>query len=180
MANVLQKYTWPWAALATVLVLGFMIWLYAESTSLESTLVVDETSAEVPVVADTTFVQDPTRFSRQRILLVPVTVSQWLGRATLAVELAGVENYPLILDRVVLEAVETEMTITGGDNLAVAGQVYALNDSILDVYVQRGFFEAENRALVEGHMTFFLVDSVDFVFPEEATDLGGTSGEIGQ
>ena len=66
MANVLQKYTWPWAALATVLVLGFMIWLYAESTSLESTLVVDETSAEVPVVADTTFVQDPTRFARQR------------------------------------------------------------------------------------------------------------------
>jgi hypothetical protein len=175
---VLQKYTWPWAALATVLVLGFMIWLYAASTSLDRSLVATETVADIPTVADTTFVQDPTLFSRQRILLTPVRVSQWIGRATMAVELPGMENYPMILDRGILETVETEMTVTVGDNLAVAGQVYALNDSILDIYVQRGFFEPENRALVEGHTTFFLVDSLDLVFPEEVMEVGG--GEMGQ
>jgi hypothetical protein len=178
MANVLTKYTWPWAVAATVLVVGFMYWLHAETSDMGSGMVAADTvGAGPPVIADTTFVQDPTRFSRQRILLTPVQVMQWIGRATIAAQVAELENYPLILDRVILEKVESEMRIMGGDNLSVAGQVYALNDSILDVYVQRGFFEPENRGLVEGSATFFLVDSLDFVFPEDATDVGGTVGQ---
>ncbi|HSG82079.1 MAG TPA: hypothetical protein VLC48_07510 [Gemmatimonadota bacterium] len=178
MANVLTKYTWPWAVVATVLVVGFMYWLHAESSELGTGMVAADSVSEGPeLIADTTFVKDPTRFSRQRILLSPVKVTQWIGRATIAAQVDGLENYPLILDRVILEKVETEMRVMGGDNLAVAGQVYALNDSILDVYVQRGFFEPENRALVEGSTTFFLVDSLDFVFPEDVTGGGGTVGQ---
>jgi hypothetical protein len=174
MANVLVKYTWPWAVVATALVAGFMYWLYAETANLDTAMVVADTVSGGPaLVDDTAFVQDPTQYSRQRIMLAPVQVSDWIGRAALAVSVANLENYPLILEPAMLEKVETEMTLTRGDNLLVAGQVYALNDSILDVYVQRGFFEVESRELVEVHTTFFLVDSLDFVFPEDATDVGG-------
>ena len=178
MANVLVKYTWPWAVVATGLIVGFMYWLYAETANLDTAVIAAETVSEgPPLVADTTFVKDPAVFSRQRIRLAPVGVIDWIGRAALVVNVAEFENYPIVLEPAMLEKVETEMTLTGGDNLLVVGQVYALNDSILDVYVQRGFFEPESRSLIEVHTTFFLVDSLDFVFPEDAADVGGTIGQ---
>ncbi|NIR42492.1 MAG: hypothetical protein GWN99_01200 [Gemmatimonadetes bacterium] len=167
MANLLWKYTWPWAVAATVLVAGFMYWLYWESSSIESGLAVADTAAgELPQIPDTAFVQDPSRFSRQRILLRPVHITDRLGRATLAADMPGLDDYPLILER---SLIEEGVTVVGGDNLTVAGQVYALNDSILDVYAQRGLFDRENRERVSGHSTFFLVDSLDFIFPGEET-----------
>lgn len=166
MASVLRKLmsvTWPWAVAATVLVAGFMYWLYAESTTIESELVVADTAEAVPHISDADFVADPTQYSRGRILLSPVTVRERIGRAALTVDMAGVEGYPLILERPVMES---GITVVPGDNLSVAGQVYALNDSLLDVYSQRGFFDPENRGKLEGHATFFLVDSLELVFPE--------------
>jgi hypothetical protein len=174
MASVLRKLmsvTWPWALAATVLVAGFMYWLYAESSAIESELVVADTAAAVRHVSDAEFVADPTQFSRGRILLSPVTVRERIGRAALTVDMAGLEGYPLILERPVMES---GITVVPGDNLAVAGQVYALNDSLLDVYAQRGFFSPENRGKLERQATFFLVDSLDLVFPEPE---GTVSGE---
>jgi len=167
MANVLGKLTsraWPWAIAATVLVAGFMYWLYAESSAIEFATVAADTVETVPHVADTAFVASPDRFSGRRILLEPVTVSEQLGRAAMTIDLPGLAAYPVILEGSVLES---EIRIVGGDNLAIAGWVYALNDSILDVWVQRGLFEPEHREKLEGKTTFFLVDSLDFVFPGE-------------
>ena len=45
--------------------------------------------------------------------------------------------------------------------------MYVLNDSILDVYAQRGFFEVGQRDKLEAHTTFFLVDSMELVIPED-------------
>jgi hypothetical protein len=147
-----------------------MYWLYVESSAIQPAVVVADTTETVPQVADTVFVRNPTQFSRQRVLLSPVTVAEQIGRAALTADLPGLAGYPLILERSVLES---GLTVVGGDNLSVAGQVYALNDSIIEVYLQRGFFDPENRAKLEGHTTFFLVDSLDFVFPEAAETPGG-------
>ncbi len=175
MAGVLGKLTavtWPWATMAAILVAGFMYWLYLESSAIQPAAVAADTAGTLPHVADTTFVRNPTQFSRQRVLLSPVTVSEQIGRAAITADMPGLAGYPLILERSVLEA---GLTVVGGDKLSVAGQVYALNDSIIDVYMQRGFFDPDNRAKLEGHTTFFLVDSLDFVFPE-AAEAPGASG----
>ena len=88
----------------------------------------------------------------------------------------GGENHLLGTGTLTVSAFPTQpyATIVSGDNLAIAGQVYALNDSLINVYLQRGFFDAEGRARLEGHSTFFLVDSLDFVFPEEGGSPGGS------
>ncbi len=167
MENVLGKLTsraWPWTIAATVLVAAFMYWLYAESSAIQVATIAADTAETLPHVADTAFVANPDRFSGRRILLRPVTVSEQLGRAALTIDLPGLAAYPAILDRSVLE---TEIRLVGGDHIAMAGWVYALNDSILDVWVQRGLFEPEHREKLEGKATFFLVDSLDFVFPGE-------------
>jgi hypothetical protein len=165
MANVLGKLTsraWPWALVATVLVAGFMYWLYSESSAIQFANVAADTTETLPRVADSAFVANPDQFSGRRVLLEPVRVNELLGRSALTIDLAGLVAYPAILEGSILE---TEVRIVSGDNLAVAGWVYALNDSILDVWVQRGLFEPENREKLEGKTTFFLVDSLDFVFP---------------
>jgi hypothetical protein len=165
MSDVLAKLTsrtWPWMTAAAILVAGFMYWLYAESSAIEPTTIVADTTGTLPRVINTDFVVDPTQYSRQRILLYPVTVGERIGRAALTVDLPGLPAYPLILER---NVVESELTVVAGDELMVAGQVYALNDSLLDVYSQRGLFDPENRAKLAGHTTFFLVDSLDFYIP---------------
>lgn len=171
MANALGKLktsTGPWMAAAVVLVAAFMYWLYAASSRVESGIVPADTVEALPRVPDTAFVADPTQYSRERVLLSPVTVADILGRATVTVDLPGLPGYPLILERSI---VESEITIVAGDNLAIAGQVYALNDSLLDIYAQRGFFEPENRQALEGQSTFFLVDSLDILFLQQGTQI---------
>lgn len=177
MADLLEKLatrTWPWMTGAVILVAAFMYWLYAASSSIESrTAAADTASAALPAVADTSFAANPERFSRRRVLLSGVVVEEMLGRAALTLDLPGRAGYPVILDRPV---VEQEIRVVVGDNLALAGWVFALNDSLVDVYAQRGLFEPENREKLEGQTTFFLADSLDFVIPEETTsaDSGGS------
>ncbi len=116
---------------------------------------------------------NPEAFSRQRILLSSVTVAERLGRATVTVDLPGKSGYPLILDRPVLES---DIPVEPGFTLTIAGSVYALSDSLLDVYVQRGLFDAENRGKLAGYETFFLVDSLDYQVDEEETASTEESG----
>ena len=176
MTSVLGKLTaraWPWAIAATVLVAGFMYWLYAESSTIQVATVAADTTQELPRIADSAFVANPTQFSGRRILLEPVAVSEMLGRAAMTIDLPGLAGYPAILEGSIIE---TEIRIVGGDNLAIAGWVYALNDSILDVWAQRGLFEPEQRGKLTGKTTFFLVDSLDFVFPGQS-ESGQGSGQ---
>ncbi|UCC82267.1 MAG: hypothetical protein JSW46_14935 [Gemmatimonadota bacterium] len=162
----LKTATGPWLAAAIIVVGGFMYWLYASSHRVDTGLVVADTVIELPRVADTAFVANPEQFSGERILLAPVTVADTLGVATLTVVLPDLAGYPMILERSVIES---EITVAPGDALAVAGSVYALTDSLLDVYVQRGFFRPESRASLEGYTTFFLVDSLDHYAEEDTT-----------
>jgi hypothetical protein len=174
MANALGKLktaTGPWLAAAVIVVVGFMYWLYAASGRVDAGGFVADTVVELTVVSDTAFVNNPELFSRQRIMLAPVTVAERLGRATLTVDLPGLAGYPLILDRPVLDA---QIMVEPGFDLVIAGSVYALTDSLLDVYVQRGFFEPEYRERLESYMTFFLVDSLDYY--AEATEDTTTTG----
>ena len=171
MSDFLEKITtrtWPLMTVAVLLIAGFMYWLYWESSRIESAGIAPDT-AELPRVSPEAFAMDPGRFARKRVLLQPVQVVTKLGRASLALSLPGRPGYPAILDRPVLES---ELEIVGGDNLAIAGWVFALNDSILDVWSQRGLYEPENRGNLEGHDTFFLVDSLDFVVLEESQGSG--------
>lgn len=174
MANALGKLktaTGPWLAAAVIVVAAFMYWLYTSSSRTDWGVAAPETLAELPRVSDSAFVSNPEQFSGERFLLAPVTVAERLGYATVTIDLPGLTGYPLIFDRPVLEA---EVTVEPGDNLVIAGSVYALTDSLLDIYVQRRFFEPENRARLASHTTFFLVDSLDYYVGDEgrSTDPG--------
>jgi hypothetical protein len=150
MANALGKLktaTGPWVAAAVIVVAGFMYWLYAQSTGADSGLVVADT---VPAIK----------------------VAERYGRAVVTVNLPGSMGYPLILDRPVLDS---GITVEPGDDLVVAGSVYALTDSLLDSYVQRGFFDSEYRRRLEGHSTFLLVDSLDYYTAQDTTTGGSGS-----
>jgi hypothetical protein len=167
MANALGKLktsTGPWLAAAVIVVAGFMFWLYSASSSIDSGVPSDSAMVELPRIADTIFVSNPEQFSGRRVLLSPVIISERLGRAALTVDLPGMMGYPLILDRPVLES---EISVEPGDAVAIAGSVYALNDSLIALYVQRGFFTADNVERLGEQATFFLVDSLDYYFGEE-------------
>lgn len=178
MADALGKLktaTGPWMAVAIIFVAAFMYWLYWESSQLqsESSAAADTASGGLPAVADTAFAANPQRFSGRRILLSPVKVQERLGRAALTLDLPEAGGYPVILDRPVLES---EITIVRGDDVALAGWVYALNDSILNVWAQRNLYDPEFRSRLEGKTTFFLVDSLELVFPGEAESPSGAGG----
>lgn len=169
MANALGKLktaTGPWLVASVIVVAGFMYWLYSASGRVGEGDVVADTVVELAVVSDTAFVTNPEQFSRQRVMLAPVTVAARYGRAVLTVDLPGLAGYPLILDRPVLDA---DITVEPGFDLVIAGSVYALTDSLLDVYVQRQFFEPEYRERLAAHATFFLVDSLDYYADEDTT-----------
>ncbi len=164
MSELLDKIatrTWPLMTLAVVLIAGFMFWLYRASASIERPVVGPDT-IELPRVTPEEFSTDPERFSRKRVLVTPVRVVTPLGRAALALDLPGRPGYPAILDRPVLEQ---DIQVIAGDNIAIAGWVFALNDSILSVWAQRGLYDPEHRENLQGYETFFLVDSLDFVIP---------------
>lgn len=175
MADNLMTRTWPWMTGAVILIAGFMYWLYAETSKIETTtpLAADTAGAELPQVADTVFAVSPERYSGRRILLSDVRVTEPLGRASFALDMAGLENYPAILER---PLIEQEIRVVADDRLDIAGSVYALNDSIIGVWAQRGVFNRENRDKLSGYTTFFLVDSLDFVIPgeEEGSQAGGS------
>ena len=100
MANVLGKLTsrtWPWMAVATILVAGFMYWLYAQSSAIDAADVVADTADTLPRIADAVFVSGPDQFSGRRILLSPVTVNEQIGRAAITVDMQGLSGYPAIL-----------------------------------------------------------------------------------
>ena len=162
MENLLSR-TGLWMTVAIVLVAGFMYWLYAESSSIERAPIIADTAASIDVVPDTAFASNPQQFSRRRVLVRGVEVSEVLGRAALTLNLPGRPGYPVILDRTVGE----DLKLVAGDMLALAGWVYLLNDSILSVWAQRGLYEVENREKLAGDSTFLLVDSLDFVLPGE-------------
>lgn len=164
MENLLSR-TGLWMTVAIILVAGFMYWLYVASSSIERAPIAADTAASIDVVPDTAFASNPRQFSRRRVLVRGVEVSEVLGRAALTLDLPGRPGYPVILDRTVGE----DLHLVAGDKLALAGWVYALNDSILTVWAQRGLYEVENREKLAGDSTFFLVDSVDFVLPGEGS-----------
>ncbi len=177
MSDVLKRLTsrtWPWTVAAAIVVGGFMYWLYAASSSIPTAVAVTDTTAALPYVPDTAFASDPTKYSLKRILTYPLLVREQIGRAALLVDLPGRPGYPLVLER---NVVESGLTFVPGDELVVAGQVYALNDSLLDVYAQRGLFEPKQRDKLAGQSTFFLVDSLDFYIPESKTSPEGQGGQ---
>lgn len=166
MAKLLRS-TGPWMAAAVVLVAAFMFWLYRTTSTLDTgAATADTATVTLPTVPDTAFASNPQRFANRRVLVRPLRVAERLGRAAFAVNLPNREGYPIIVDRVLLEQ---GMTLVEGDNVAAAGQVFALNDSILDVWAQRGLYDRANREKLGGYDTFFLVDSLDFIFPGEET-----------
>ncbi len=168
MSELLEKITtrtWPLMSVAVVLIAGFMFWLYRASSSIERATFGPDTT-ELPRVTAADLATDPERFSRRRTLVTPVQVTEVLGRATLALDLPERPGYPAVLDRPVIEA---EIGVIAGDNISIAGWVFALNDSILDVWAQRALFLNENREKLTGYTTFFLVDSLDFVILEEGS-----------
>lgn len=168
MANDLVRRTWPWMTLAVITVAAFMYWLHLETSQLPDGLaaagVTDE--AGVTTVPDSVFAQAPERF-RDRILLRSVVVNEVLGRASFSLDLPDREGYPAVLER---RLVEEDTRVVSGDQVHLAGEVYALNDSIIGVWSQRGIFNNENRGKLAGSTTFLLVDSLDYAFPDEAEE----------
>ena len=158
--------TWPWMTGAVILIALFMYWLYARTSKIETGTIAADTLSSLPRVADTTFSRAPERFSGRRILLNGIAVEDTLGRAAFTLTLPNLSGYPAIMERTLMEQ---QVRVVPGDDLNIAGSVYALNDSIISVWGQRGVFDPQNRDRLAGASTFFLVDSLDFVVPGQNT-----------
>lgn len=173
----LTTQTWPWMTGAVILIALFMYWLYAQTSKMQPGMIAADTLSALPQVADTVFARAPERFSGRRILLTDMTVGDTLGRAAFTLALPGSTEYPAIMER---SLIEQDVRVVPGDNLNIAGSVYALNDSIISVWAQRGVFDLQNRGRLEGDSTFFLVDSLDFVIPGQNTPSQGQPGQSTQ
>jgi hypothetical protein len=154
---------WPGIAFVTIgLFLGYLWWATREP----EVRIVEEGSTRGgrPIVSATleTFAAAPARFSGRIVRLDSVRVASRLGRAAFAIELPGRAEYPVVLER---HLVEEDIQVTTDDRLSLIGSVYALNDSVVATWAARGVLDATNRERLRNDSTFLLADSVQVLLP---------------
>ena len=155
---------WVWPAVAFVSMAGFFAYLYYKSWESRVEVVEGEASAAGRrVTADVAaFTQAPARYSGRVVRLDSVVVVERFGRATFGIRLPGRPRYPVALER---HLVEEGVQVTRDDRVNLVGSVYALNDSIVRVWAQRGFLDPARQGEFASDSTFFLADSVEILVP---------------
>ncbi|MFQ5679385.1 MAG: hypothetical protein ACE5HP_07985 [Gemmatimonadota bacterium] len=147
-------------ALAAVLVtLGFLVWLYQRSSSLEQrvTPVLEDARTGEPDLGLEEFRLDPSAAVGRRVGLETVPVATRLGRASFTLQLDDALAYPALLSP---DLIKRRAEVYGGDIISVWGNVYALNDSIRGEWIRAGAVDEANAGLIPGSTSFVLVDSM--------------------
>lgn len=162
---------WAWPGLAFLTVGAFMAYLYL-ATRESRVRVLEEGGASggVPRASAADFAASPGRWSGRLVRLDSLLVVGRLGRAAFSVELPGRPRYPVVMERWLIEE---GVQVTTQDRVRVVGSVYALNDSVLNVWTQRGIVDPARRPDLRQESTFFLADSLDILIPPAP---GQTSG----
>ncbi len=143
---------------AVVAVAGFLVWLHWRSRAAPESVepVTQQEQVEADRISADELLADLEAAIGSPGLLDSVPVNQRLGQAAFAVQLNG-DRYPVLMTT---ELLQRQMQVYGGDLISVRGQIYPLNDSIRNAWVDQGLVEEQNRADLPGTPSFLLADSV--------------------
>lgn len=143
---------------AVVAVAGFLVWLHWRSRAAPESVepVTQQEQVEADRISADELLADLEAAIGSPGLLDSVPVNQRLGQAAFAVQLNG-DRYPVLMTT---ELLQRQTQVYGGDLVSVRGQIYPLNDSIRNAWVDQGLVEEQNRADLPGTPSFLLADSV--------------------
>ena len=148
---------------ALVAIGAFMYWLNLQSQEIEAeraaALAAAEDAARDLGAAD--LLSDPAGSVGRRVMIDSIRVATGLGQGAFAVALSDSVAYPVLMESDPIQRLRmANVTIYGGDNIFVAGQVYTFNDSIAGVWVTQGAVQQGMRGQIPSSPTFLLADSV--------------------
>ena len=142
---------------------GFMYWLNLQSRDIEEARAEAEAAA-IEAARDldaSDLLADPQAAVNRRVVIEGIRVATGLGEGAFALDLAPGIAYPVLLAPDPIQILRmSEVTIYGGDSVAVSGQVYTFNDSIAGVWVESGAVQEGMGELIPSSPTFLLADSV--------------------
>lgn len=154
---------WVWPGLAFLSIVALMGYLYWATREVEVPMMEGgSATGGTPRATPAEFAAAPGRWSGRLVRLDSVLVAGRLGRAAFTVELPGRPRYPVVMERWLIEQ---GVQVTMQDRVTLVGSVYALNDSVLNVWTQRGIVDPARRADVAQDSTFFLADSLEILIP---------------
>lgn len=145
---------------AVVVTVGFLVWLYQRSASLEERVRPELEDREGPVLALEEFRGDPAQAIGRRVQMDSVSVTTRLGRGAFAVRLNGTAGYPVLLHR---DLIQRQVDPYGGDVVSLGGRVYVLNDSIRGEWVRAGAVDSAARDNIPNTTSFVLADSLSIL-----------------
>lgn len=148
------QYTWVWMIVALVTVIGLMWWLAVQSEATRQAAVVDETAreqreaasnapagpageaAELPAIAAT-----PETYLDRRVQLNNVAVAATLGSGAFWADVPGANPFLVVLSPDMAQ----RPTPASGQTLNLQGTVAAVDDALLDQWVQSGTIQPGAR-----------------------------------
>jgi len=149
-----------WMIIATIGVVGFLIWLNFKTGSLETEVAAEleeEDVAEMVTLTTLDLEGDPAAVVGQNIMLEFVPVAQSLGRGAFSINLAMEGRYPVLMSSDIIARGTQVMT---GDQLTLFGHVFTFNDSIGAEWVNQGAVDEANAGAIPDMPSFLLLDSL--------------------
>ena len=135
----------------------FLVWLYRESSQLETVI---EPVEEV-VLAASDILADPAAAIGNRASLDSIPVATGLGQGAFALSLSESTPYPVLMSSDAIQRLRAVgISVFGGDVVFVSGHVYTMNDSIAGEWIRQGAVDQAMAASLPATVSFLLADSV--------------------
>ena len=168
--------TWALAALALVLVAGFMAWLAMTAEPSNPGGAGDENgdtlaarAAEVPEIGLSDFADDPRQYEGSEIRLVGASVDSRLGEQAFWLKLP---NQGLYLVR----APTLAGSVQSGQTVTVAGDILPMTDSVVVAWTQDGAITADQE--MEARYATSYIDAW-YVVPSEQQESAASAAQEG-
>ncbi len=166
-AGGIAQQTWIWALVAVLAVAGLMWYLAAASESARQTAVVEETAAgaatETTAAGPTGEAAElegiaaaPETFIGRRLAVDNVQVAATLGPSAFWADVPGANPFLVLFSPDVTE----QPQLASGQTLDLQGSVAAVNDSLLDVWVQSGAIRPNAREEAAFATHYLLADLI--------------------
>ena len=154
-------------AILSIVALGaigsFMWWLNQQSQQIEEERAIFA-ATQVEAARDWNagdLLSDPRGAVGHRVVIDSIRIAAGLGEGAFALSLSDGVNYPVLMESDPIQRLRmANITIYGGDNVYVSGQVYTFNDSISAVWVEQGAVNEGMGDQIPVTPTFLLADSV--------------------
>jgi hypothetical protein len=136
----------------------FLVWLYRESSQIETTTI--EPEEEVMITAGD-ILADPSAAIGRRASLDSIPVTTGLGQGAFALTLSESMSYPVLMTADAIQRLRaTGISVFGGDVVYVRGQIYTMNDSIASEWIRQGAVDQAMAGSLPATVSFLLADSV--------------------